>query len=331
MGLNPIVQMAFGCAPLYIRLAAFLSSVNPSVSWWQSVSQRHLRTADKSSASAATSSQPCWQHRRHAVAVGLALASWSRDLILPSHRVFLLKLLLASLAERHEPVPQEWSTLSFGIDSQLAGIIGHRHVSSSSCRGYLDGGSFANIVSTVTVGAIGSSRQLSLARGSSASWRWRHVASPGRRSHPSNRRIRGSISGGPQARSYAVAETFPRTFLDSPRVDERVVRRLAPVVTSFEASLRDGPRYSGHTYPCRRRRVSTARDSGENGAGGIPTRFDSLSMPQVGEKVILLYHIISPTFSLRAVHAGYSILRFPIVSAWSETDKQREDTYTCAP
>lgn len=31
--------MAFGCAPLYIRLAAFLSAVNPSVSLWQLVSQ----------------------------------------------------------------------------------------------------------------------------------------------------------------------------------------------------------------------------------------------------------------------------------------------------
>lgn len=32
MGLNPFVQMAFGCAPLYIRLAAFLSAVSPNVS-----------------------------------------------------------------------------------------------------------------------------------------------------------------------------------------------------------------------------------------------------------------------------------------------------------
>lgn len=32
MGLNPFVQMAFGCAPLYIRLAAFLSAVNASIS-----------------------------------------------------------------------------------------------------------------------------------------------------------------------------------------------------------------------------------------------------------------------------------------------------------
>lgn len=40
MGPNPFVQMAFGCAPLYIRLAAFLSAVNPSVScgsWYLNV------------------------------------------------------------------------------------------------------------------------------------------------------------------------------------------------------------------------------------------------------------------------------------------------------
>ena len=42
MGLNPIVQMAFGCAPLCIRLAAFLSAVNAS--WCQLVCQRRLRT-----------------------------------------------------------------------------------------------------------------------------------------------------------------------------------------------------------------------------------------------------------------------------------------------
>ncbi|KAG5321744.1 SRRM1 protein, partial [Acromyrmex heyeri] len=40
VGPNPFVQMAFGCAPLYIRLAAFLSAVNPSVScgsWYLNV------------------------------------------------------------------------------------------------------------------------------------------------------------------------------------------------------------------------------------------------------------------------------------------------------
>lgn len=41
MGLNPFVQMAFGCAPLNIRLAAFLSAVNPSIncggSWYLNV------------------------------------------------------------------------------------------------------------------------------------------------------------------------------------------------------------------------------------------------------------------------------------------------------
>lgn len=62
MGLNPFVQMAFGCAPLYIRLAAFVSAVNAS--WWQLVCQRRLRTADTS---ASVHPPSIHRHRRNNV------------------------------------------------------------------------------------------------------------------------------------------------------------------------------------------------------------------------------------------------------------------------
>ena len=70
MGLNPIVQMAFGCAPLCIRLAAFLSAVNAS--WCQLVCQRHLRTLLKlqlsSSSTFNSSSLEKWRIRNNLIA-----------------------------------------------------------------------------------------------------------------------------------------------------------------------------------------------------------------------------------------------------------------------
>lgn len=146
MGLNPYVQMAFGCAPLYIRLAAFLSAVNPSISWWQSVSQRHLRTADKSSASAAT--------RRRGIA-DIATGHFRRImLLLPASRIRLWNCVRVSFASVH--------------GSRTSAIRQRPQCTSpasSPCR-YLDGGNSSSSEAAGFRLAVG---WLSLTRGSSAS------------------------------------------------------------------------------------------------------------------------------------------------------------------
>lgn len=75
MGLNPFVQMAkFGCAPHYIRLAAFLSALNPSIScsgsWYLNVilepptNLQQLRRLRRSSSSSQLLHRQQHQQRR---------------------------------------------------------------------------------------------------------------------------------------------------------------------------------------------------------------------------------------------------------------------------
>lgn len=256
MGLNPFVQMAFGCAPLYIRLAAFLSAVSPNVncggSWYLNVTLELPQIFNLSSyvITAATTRRQRRQRRRTTSDTFITSRSWF--LLLASLPRAARDVLPCSISTACRTIIACCSRCLFGSCSYLdRGSLSSRATGfrkpcsfreSSEDLQFPDGVILLLACHFGTFGSFISYREL---------WflRW-------------NRWCRS-----------------PKSEIERPLL--------------LRTSVRNGLRYSsGHTVG----HVSAWFRQKQRPVVSLHMTFDSLSLSQVGEKVILLYDIISTIF-----------------------------------
>lgn len=284
MGLNPFVQMAFGCAPLCIRLAAFLSAVSPNVScggsWYLNVTleppqifsfSSYVIAAATTTSTTSSSSTTSQDHQR-----------WSFrriTLLIPASRV-PSRSCARRLAVQYRPSPAAATNVAPVRPATSTEVVCRREL-----RDFESLAAFED-----------RPKDLQFPDGVSSLSRW-HV-------------ILGLLEASSRAASYDFS--VGTADVEVRRAKSSATAHLTPDLGSQRTSI------FFRTYG--RSHVSAWFRRKQRPVVSLHMTFDSLSLSQVGEKVILLYDIISTIFRrtfFRRIFEIYAFLSFQHIHTYT--------------